>query len=87
MVNNKHIIIGVHINNRMKNAKEVQGLLTEYGCSIKTRLGLHEVDENHCATSGIILLELTGKAEETNQLVTKLQSLAGIDIQKMEFSH
>lgn len=87
MVNNKHIILGVHINNRVESAKSIQAVLTEYGCNIKTRLGLHDVDENHCATSGIMLLELTGKSEETNQLITKLEGISGVDLQKMEFNH
>ena len=87
MVNNKHLILGIHVTNRSKNAKDIQNTLTEFGCNIKTRLGLHEVDENHCATSGIILVELTGKKEDTDKLITKLNSIAGIDIQQMEFSH
>ena len=38
----KHLILGVHITNRVKHVPEVQKVLTEFGCSIKTRLGLHE---------------------------------------------
>ncbi len=87
MVNNKHLILGIHVTNRSKNAKDIQNTLTEYGCNIKTRLGLHEVDENHCATSGIILVELTGKKEDTDKLIGKLNSIVGIEIQQMEFSH
>ena len=40
----KHIILGVHITDRLKEAVEVQKLLTVFGRYIKTRLGLHEVD-------------------------------------------
>lgn len=87
MVNNKHLILGIHVTNRSKIAKDIQNTLTEFGCNIKTRLGLHEVDENHCATSGIILVELTGKKEDTDKLINKLNSINGIDIQQMEFSH
>lgn len=87
MVNNKHLIVGIHVTNRTQNAKDIQNTLTEFGCNIKTRLGLHEVDENHCATSGIILVELTGKKEDTDKLISKLNSINGIDIQQMEFSH
>ncbi len=87
MVNNKHLILGIHVSNRSKNAQDIQNTLTEFGCNIKTRLGLHEVDENHCATSGIILVELTGKKEDTDKLMNKLNSINGIDIQKMEFGH
>lgn len=44
-----HIIVGIHVTDRMKNASEVQKIFTEYGCNIKTRLGMHEVHGNYCA--------------------------------------
>ena len=37
-----HIVLGIHITNRLQKAAEVQKLFTEFGCNIKTRLGLHE---------------------------------------------
>ena len=40
-------IIGIKINDRIKEAGKVQQVLTDYGCSIKTRLGLHEVTDDH----------------------------------------
>jgi len=33
-----HIILGVHITDRIKHVSSVQQALTEYGCYIKTRL-------------------------------------------------
>lgn len=87
MIDNKHLIVGVHITDRVKNARDVQNVLTEFGCSIKTRLGLHEVHENQCATSGIIILELTGSSQDSQQLMTQLTNIPGVDIQKMEFKH
>ncbi|MFA6175656.1 MAG: hypothetical protein WC765_03640 [Phycisphaerae bacterium] len=33
-----HIILGVHITDRIKHVSSVQKALTEYGCYIKTRL-------------------------------------------------
>ena len=41
-----HVIYGVHVTNRTTQVPNVQKLLTEYGCDIKTRIGLHHVDEN-----------------------------------------
>ena len=38
-----HTIVAVHITDRLKEAVEVQKLLTRYGGQIKTRLGLHEI--------------------------------------------
>jgi len=35
-------ILGILIPDRVKDAVKIQEALTKYGCSIKTRLGLHE---------------------------------------------
>lgn len=43
-----HIILGIHVSDRLKNAVDVQKVFTEYGCNIKTRIGLHDADENVC---------------------------------------
>jgi len=53
-------VLGIRIEDRVKEAGEVQKVLTKFGCSIKTRLGLHEVSNDFCSSSGLILLELTG---------------------------
>lgn len=83
----KHVILGVHVQNRAKDAAKVQKLLTEYGCHIKTRLGLHEVDENFCAAGGVLLLELFGKDSVCNELANKLKGMDGIEVKKMVFTH
>lgn len=78
-------ILGIYISNRVKDASIIQGILTKYGCSIKTRLGLHDVDENHCSKSGIILLELAGNLDESIKLENELLKIEGLDVQKMIF--
>ena len=82
-----HIILGVHIHDRVKKAGAAQKLFTEYGCHIKTRIGLHEVSEDVCARNGIILLEMIGGAKKAEKLVRKLGKIKGIDVQKMVFGH
>ena len=42
-MSDEHIILGIHITDRLKNAVDVQKVFTEYGCNIKTRVGLHDV--------------------------------------------
>ena len=37
----RHLLVGIHLQNRAQDATKLQGLLTEYGCNIRTRLGLH----------------------------------------------
>ena len=83
----EHVILGVHIQDRARDAAQVQQLLTKYGCNIKTRVGLHEVDENFCATGGVILLELAGDAKECAELGDKLGAIEGVEVKKLVFEH
>ncbi len=78
-------ILGVSVYDRVKEAGEVQKVLTAYGCSIKTRLGLHEVSDDNCSKSGLIILELFGDKEEMVKLETNLSSIEGVQVQKMVF--
>ncbi len=78
-------LLGVLIRNRAQSAVKVQQLLTEYGCSIKTRLGLHEAGENVCAPHGLILLELTGKVEEMEKLQKELNSIPHVEAKEIIF--
>ena len=57
----KHIIMGIHISDRMNKAGEVQALFTKYGCNIKTRIGLHDASDNVCAPNGVVVLEMVGE--------------------------
>jgi len=81
----KKIILGIQITNRTTKAVEVQKLFSQYGCNIKTRLGLHDVDENTCSLSGLVLLEMFGKEEDIFQMEKALKAIEGINVQKMIF--
>jgi hypothetical protein len=78
-------ILGVLITNRVKEAGKVQGILTKFGCSIKTRLGLHEISTDLCSPCGLILLELLGDTTEMDKLEQELEALAGVQLKKMVF--
>ena len=81
----KKIILGIQITNRMTKAPEVQKLFTKYGCNIKTRLGLHDVTDDACSPSGLVLLEMFGREQEILQMEKELKAIDGINIQKMIF--
>ena len=83
----KHVIIGVHITDRIKHVDPVQHLLTETGCSIKTRLGLHDADEKFCSPNGLLLLEMIGAEEKHDEMIGKLNQIEGVEAQKMVFDH
>lgn len=83
----KHIILGVHVLERVSKAPDIQKLFTEYGCHIKTRIGLHDVNENVCSVRGLILLELFGDETQCQALYDKLSALEGVEVQRMVFEH
>jgi hypothetical protein len=82
-----HLIYGVHVTDRATQVPQVQKYLTEYGCNIKTRIGLHRVDEQSCSTRGLILLEMFGDLAICGELKVKLAALEGIEVQEMIFEH
>ena len=78
-------ILGIHITDRVEKVSDVQSILTKFGCTIKTRLGLHEVKDDFCARSGLIILELTGTKEEFIKLENALLRVEGLAVKKMVF--
>jgi hypothetical protein len=81
----KKIILGIQVTNRLTKAPEVQKLFTQYGCNIKTRLGLHDVNETACSPTGLVLLEMFGKEEDILRMEKDLKAIEGIKVQKMVF--
>lgn len=86
-MNDDHIILGVHITDRLTEAATVQKVFTEFGCNIKTRIGLHDVDEQVCSPSGVVLLEFFGSDAEAAAMSTKLSAIEGVHVQTMVFGH
>ena len=83
----EHIIVGIHVTDRLKNAGDVQKIFTQYGCNIKTRLGLHEVHGNYCAGGGIVLLGMVGDMKDVDAMLRKLKKIEGLEAKKMTFTH
>ena len=77
-------IFGIRLDNRTQTALDFQKVLTHFGCSIKTRLGLHDVSDNECAPNGLILLEVIDD-EQANEFERELCKIEGIEIQVMRF--
>ena len=83
----KHVILGIHINDRVREVESVQQAFTEYGCYIKTRIGLHHVDEQACSPRGLILLEMFGDESKSQGLADRLSKIEGVEVQQMIFDH
>ncbi|CCY62041.1 putative uncharacterized protein [Clostridium sp. CAG:967] len=73
-------IIGVSLENRIETAVEFQKIITDFGCEIRTRIGLHPSMSDVCLNRGIVLLEVNGEAE-----LLKLELSKHWTIQTMEF--
>ena len=82
-----HILVGIHIHNRLEQAVDVQRLLTEYGSQIKTRVGLHETQPEGVAGNGLLVLETIGDPAGIEELIARLNALDGVEADKMVFAH
>ena len=84
---NCYQIMAVRILDRGKCAVEVQRILTEYGCSILTRLGLHDSPvPGTCSPSGLLVLQLCCDAETSKELEKKLNALDGVKAKLVDLS-
>lgn len=77
-------IFGIRLDNRTQTAIDFQKVLTHFGCSIKTRLGLHDVTDNVCAPNGLILLEIIDDAEAM-KMKEELLEIPNLELQSMKF--
>jgi hypothetical protein len=83
----EHIILGIHVTDRLQKAVDVQKVFTEFGCNIKTRVGLHDVADDVCSPSGVVLIEFFGSDDEASAMMAQLNAVAGVQVQKMVFGH
>jgi len=80
----KKSILLVLVGERMKSAVKIQEILTESGCFIKTRLGIHDGMPDKCTQRGLIVLELVGSLKEKRKLAKKLDSLYSVKTKLVE---
>ncbi len=80
----KKTLILTLVSNRSNSSVEVQKCLTNHGCFIKTRLGLHEGTENVCSEAGLIILEVSGDEGEKKKLQENLNAIDGVHAKLVE---
>ena len=73
----EHTIMIIRVNQRLHSADKLQKVFSRYGCSIKTRLGLHEAGDV-CATDGLIILQLVHSTDDLAAFKTELNELEGV---------
>ncbi len=82
-----HIIMAIHVTDRVKQASRVQDILTQYGGSIKTRIGLHEASESKASSNGMILIEFVGTSRRGENMLAGLNGIAGVEAKSLVFQH
>jgi hypothetical protein len=82
-MSDKTILIVV-MDKRRASALRAQEAMTDFGCIVKTRLGIHDGVMDKCSDHGIIILELVGKKSERQQLKRRLSALAGVKTKSVD---
>jgi len=77
--------MAIKVEERAAKAPDLQEILTEHGCIIKTRVGFHETDDDKCSMDGIILLHVYGDKKEFQDLQEKIVKLDGVTPKFVEF--
>ena len=71
-------IVLIKVEKRTDAAADVQKILTDYGCSISVRLGLHDEPAGSCSPSGLIFLQVSGGQEPVEKMVEELNELDNV---------
>ena len=71
-------LVLVKVDQRTDSADMVQKILTDFGCSIKVRLGLHDVPCNSCSPSGLIFLQVSGDEEPVKEMISELNNIDSV---------
>ena len=82
-----HMIVAIHVTDRVRQAGKVQAVLTQYGGNIKTRIGLHEPMPGGTSPNGIILLEMVGEANIAPDVIAALSKVRGVEAKSIVFAH
>jgi hypothetical protein len=79
-------ILVVLIGKRQDTAVNVQKILTGWGCTIKTRLGIHDGVLDDCSDAGLLILELVGTKDQNDELLRKLTLLSDVKAELVNLS-
>lgn len=76
-------IMAILQENRVETAPKVQDILTEFGCYIRVRLGLHDAAVDQCTNTGLILLQLCGEGIPVKDMEAKLRAIPHVKVKSM----
>jgi hypothetical protein len=81
-----HLLLTVHVTDRLKKAPMVQKTLSQFGDVIRTRLGLHDVGKDYSSPSGVLVLDIVSEAK-AGQLQKALDKIKGLETKLVVFKH
>lgn len=79
-------ILLILVGNRATSVVKVQKILTDMGCFIKTRLGIHDVSPETCTNTGLIILDLVGDETHKRDVVERLEKVPNVRVKYIELS-
>ncbi|MCX6112090.1 MAG: hypothetical protein NTY22_02230 [Proteobacteria bacterium] len=79
-------VLLILVNDRKESAVTVQKILTDWGCTIKTRLGIHDGTLDNCSNSGLIILEIVGDKKKNEEITRKLNLVKNVKAQLVHLS-
>ena len=68
-------LVAIKVGHREETATAVQDILTEFGCNIKVRLGLHDLPDEACSPAGLIILQVSAKESVLEGFLKSLNAL------------
>ena len=83
---NCYYIIGLRVDHRHSNALNLQKTLTEFGCNIKLRVGLHETGEDFCSDDGVIMLQACGDKETIGKMMDAFNNVEGVTAKLLDLN-
>lgn len=78
-------IFGILIRNKKREGGCVQEILARYSPSIKTRLGIHDVEHTQSYPHGLIIIQIIGSDDLIERFEKELYMIEGIEVQHMFF--
>ena len=79
-------VLLILIKDRKGSAVTVQKILTDWGCTIKTRLGIHDGTLDNCTNSGLVILEIVGDKAKNEEITRKLNLVKDVKAQLVSLS-
>jgi len=81
-----HVLLAVHVTDRVHKAPLVQETLSKFGDAIRTRLGLHQVSKDYSSPGGVLVLDIVTEPK-ARQLQKALNKIRGLETRLVVFKH